>query len=185
MSFQSLERILGSIQEQSRWQEQPFQLVLKCWAEVVGAGVAAHTRPQSIQRQVLWVATSSGVWAQELSFGRQRILAKLNVHLPNPLQDIRFSTAQWQRPQNSKPDRGDPVKTDLSRNHPSWVVNSPNPTNSKKASYNNPNDAFQNWAKLMQARSRQLPLCPQCHCPTPAGELQRWKVCSICAAKKW
>ena len=185
MSFQSLERILGSIQEQSRWQEQPFQLVLKCWAEVVGAGVAAHTRPQSIQRQVLWVATSSGVWAQELSFGRQRILTKLNVHLPNPLQDIRFSTAQWQRPQNSQPDRGDPVKTDLSRTHPSWVVNSPNSTNSKKVSYNNPNDAFQNWAKLMQARSRQLPLCPQCHCPTPEGELQRWKVCSICAAKQW
>lgn len=184
MSFQSLERILGSIQEQSRWQEQPFQIVLKCWAEVVGAVVATHTRPLSIQRQVLWVATSSAVWAQELTFGRQRILTKLNVHLPSPMLDIRFSGAGWQRPQNSRLSCGDPVKTNLACTHPSWVVTS-NSTSSKKTSYNSPKDAFRDWAMLMQARSRQLPLCPQCHCPTPEGELERWKVCSICAAKQW
>ena len=40
-------------------------------------------------------------------------------------------------------------------------------------------------ASMMRSRSRQLPLCPECQCPTPTGELHRWQVCSICAAKRW
>jgi predicted nucleic acid-binding Zn ribbon protein len=37
----------------------------------------------------------------------------------------------------------------------------------------------------MRSRSQQLPLCPHCQCPTPAGELERWQMCSICATKHW
>ncbi len=186
MSFKSLEHILGSIQEQSRWQEQPIQRVLNCWPEAVGVVVAAHTRPVSIGRNVLWVATSSAVWAQELSFGRQRILEKLNAHLPSPLLDIRFSTAGWQSSQNHKSVAGDRAKADLVRAHPSSVLDAPKAINSnQKPDYKNPKDAFKQWAKSMQARSRNLPLCPQCQCPTPEGELQRWAACSVCAAKKF
>ncbi|NEP50291.1 MAG: DUF721 domain-containing protein, partial [Moorea sp. SIO3C2] len=32
---------------------------------------------------------------------------------------------------------------------------------------------------------QNLPLCPQCKCPTPPGELQRWDVCGLCAIKQW
>lgn len=184
MSFKSLEHILGCIQEQSRWQEQPFQIVLKYWSEVVGATVAAHTCPVSIQRQVLWVATSSAVWAQELSFGRQRILEKLNAHLSSPMLDIRFSTAGWHR-HNRSSDHGSGATTHLGYNHPSWVVNVPNSNRREKSNSQNPNDVFRDWARVMQARSHHLPLCPQCHSPTPQGELQRWAICSICAAKQW
>lgn len=182
MSFKSLNQILGSIQEQSKWEEQPFRRLVKCWAETVGAAVATHTRPVSIQRDVLWVATSSAVWAQELSFGRQRILEKLNAHLPAPLLDIRFSTAGWQ-PQNSKPIMLKPAKADVWRDHPSRVLTSL-PTHNQQQ-YQHPNEAFSQWAMRMQARSRNLPLCSQCHCPTPEGELQRWGMCAICAAKQW
>ncbi len=185
MSFKSLNQILGSIQEQSKWQEQPFQRLLKCWAETVGVAVAAHTRPVSIQRDVLWVATSSAVWAQELSFGRQRILEKLNAQLPNLLLDIRFSTAGWQGSRNSKPTVLKQAKADVWRDHPSWVVTAPQLPTKGQQNYKHPNEAFSHWATRMQARSRNLPVCSQCQCPTPEGELQRWEMCAICAAKHW
>lgn len=181
MSFKSLNQILGSIQEQSKWEEQPFRRLVKCWAETVGAAVATHTRPVSIQRDVLWVATSSAVWAQELSFGRQRILEKLNSHLPTPLLDIRFSTAGWQRSQNSKSVVLKQAQADVWRDHPSRVAI---PTQNQQQ-YQHPNEAFSQWAMRMQARSRDLPLCPQCQCPTPGGELRRWGMCAICTAKLW
>ena len=183
--FKSLEHILGSLKEESGWQDQPFHRLLNYWPEAVGTVVAAHTRPTSIQREVLWVATSSAVWAQELSFGRQRILAKLNAYLPSPLLDIRFSTAQWQRTQNSRSSADEQTTVDAWRSHPSLVLNAPQVLSSEKPHYQNPDEAFKNWAKVMQRRSRNLPLCPQCQCPTPEGELRRWGICSICVAKQW
>jgi len=177
MSFKSLDRILDALQAQSGWQDQPFQRLLKYWPEAVGAVVSAHTRPLSIGRDVLSVATSSAVWAQELTLGRQRLLTKLNAHLPSPLVDIRFSTAQWQRPKDYKPA---PTNQSLSE-HPSYVVARPR---LPKTEFSEPKAAFQHWAKVVQARSHGLPLCPQCHCPTPVGELQRWDVCAICLSKK-
>jgi predicted nucleic acid-binding Zn ribbon protein len=184
MSFTSLNHILGALEEQSRWREQPFQLLLKYWPEVVGAAVTAHTRPVSIQRDTLSVATSSAAWAQTLTFERQRILEKLNVYLPSPLVDIRFSTAQWHRPNHSSRDAG--ATKGLWYEHPSSLVDAPRVTKvSKLPNSNNPKAAFEHWAKVMQVGSHGLPLCPQCHCPTPLGELQRWEICSICAARQW
>ncbi len=186
MSFKSLNHILGALQQQSRWQDQPFQCLLKCWPEAVGAAVAAHTCPISIQRDILWVATSSAAWAQTLTFERQRILQKLNPQLPSPLVDIRFSTAQWQRSKEPSSTADNQAKTDLWQEHPSFLVDKPHvPKNSQMPNSQNPNVTFQRWAKVMQARSQGLPLCPHCHCPTPPGELQRWAICSICAAKHW
>jgi len=181
MSFKSLEQLLGAFIEQNAWHEQPLQCVVKCWSDVVGVAVAAHTRPLSIQRNVLWVATSSAAWAQTLTFERQRILAKLNPYLPNnPLVDIRFSTAGWQRSRTTNQGT-----TPEKNNHPSYIVTSDTRKNSAQASAQNPRAAFQHWQEMTRSRSHGLPLCPQCQCPTPPGELQRWEVCSFCAAKKW
>ncbi len=185
MSFKSLNHILSALEKQSQWQ-QPFQRLLKCWPEAVGAAVTVHTRPLWIQRDVLWVATSSAAWAQTLTFERQRILNKLNGKLPSALIDIRFSTAQWQQPKDSNVTAGNPPATQLLLKHPSCLVDTPSvPETSKTPNSQNPNAAFQHWAKVTQARARNLPLCPQCQCPTPPGELQRWAVCSICAPRQW
>jgi len=101
-------------------------------------------------------------------FERQRIIEKLNVHMLSPLGWI-FAFTQWHRPKGS---------TDW-REHPSSLVDAPRvPKIGKTPNSSNPNAAL-NTAKVMQARSHGLPLCPQCHCPTPA-ELQRWAICSIC-----
>ncbi|MEH1822985.1 MAG: DciA family protein [Nostoc sp.] len=179
MSLKSINDILGILEKQAKWQEQPFQLLLKFWAEVVGPVVAANTRPLSIQRDVLSVATSSAAWAQNLTFGRTSLLLKLNKQMPTPLLDIRFSTAGWQnrsverkQQQSVSPDE-----------HPSYLgdeIKHPDVTPTKDV-----NEAFGHWTKIMRSRSHGLPLCPQCQSPTPAGELQRWQVCSVCAAKRF
>jgi predicted nucleic acid-binding Zn ribbon protein len=186
MSLNPLGNILDSIKQESRWQEQPMQRILQCWVEVVGTAVATHTRPVSIQRQILWVATSSAVWAHELSFRRQRILEKLNTQLPQPLLDIRFSSAQWQQLAKQESFMSDRAASRLGQDHPSWVGKESVATNSdRQPRFHHPQAAFQHWIEVKQKRSRHLPLCPQCHCHTPVGELERWGVCSICAAKQW
>ncbi|MBD2202337.1 DUF721 domain-containing protein [Calothrix sp. FACHB-1219] len=186
MSFESVNDILDILQKQAQWQEQPLQLVLKIWAEVVGVVANKHTRPLSIQRDVLWVATSSAAWAQNLTFKRQTLLLTLNGKLSICLVDIRFSTAGWK----SSPEKVNLPTKVLPSEHPSYVADA---TTSKSAiasphanntDINNANTAFGRWAKLIQTRSQSLPLCPQCQSPTPPGELQRWQICAFCAAKQ-
>ena len=187
MSLKSVNDILGILQLEAQWQEQPFSRLLKCWQEVVGVKVAAQTRPLSIQRDVLWVATSSAAWAQNLTFQRKNLLLKLNKKLNHeistPLIDIRFSTAQWK--QTPLPDN--PQQTLSPQAHPSYLgdvgvgISKPE----LKASAKNAQTAFEQWARNRQERSHNLnlPLCPQCQCPSPPGEVQRGGVCSPCAAK--
>ncbi|MFN6571317.1 RNA-binding protein [Nostoc minutum NIES-26] len=180
MSLKSVNDILGVLEQQAKWQEQPFQRLLQCWAEIVGTVVAAHTRPLSIQREVLRVATSSAAWAQNLTFGRQTLLVKLNEKLPTPLVDIRFSSAEWR----CLPDEQKQQQTILPYEHPSYLGDVSSSHHNVTPAIVNANTAFEHWAKTMQTRSHGLPLCPQCQCPTPPGELQRWQVCSFCAAKQ-
>ncbi|OUL27613.1 DciA family protein [Nostoc sp. 106C] len=180
MSFKSVNDILGVLEKQAQWQEQPFQRLLQSWAEVVGVVVAAHTRPLSIQRDVLRVATSSAAWAQNMTFKRQILLLKLNEKLLISLVDIRFSTAGWR----SSPEAEKAQAKVLPREHPSYLDDLSTSSQKLAPKTANPNTAFGHWARVMQERSHSLPLCPQCQCPTPPGELHRWHVCSFCAAKQ-
>ncbi|MBE9207377.1 DUF721 domain-containing protein [Nostoc sp. LEGE 06077] len=181
MSWKSVNDILGFLEQQARWQEQPLPKVLHFWAEVVGVVAAKHTQPLVIQRDVLRVATSSAAWAQNLAFKRQIILLKLNEKLPTPLVDIRFSTAGWQHPSATPPQ---PL-TGSPQEHPSYLGNLSNVPPDASPTRENPQSAFGLWAEKMQVRSHGLPLCPQCQSPTPPGELQRWQVCAICASKQF
>jgi len=192
--FKSLNHIISVVENQPHWRDiQQFRHLLKCWSQAVGTTVASQTRPHSISRDVLYVATSSSVWAQELKFKRRFILKKLNAQLPNPVTDIRFSTAQWQKPlvrvnsTASKP-------FDSGQKYSSWTASPLSTSGDGAASLSpleqstlplEPHSAFNNWAEAIQTRSQKLPLCPQCQCPTPPEELQRWHVCSLCATKRW
>jgi predicted nucleic acid-binding Zn ribbon protein len=195
MSLNSINNILSVLEAQAKWHQQPFLRLLKCWNEVVGTVIAAHTQPLSIQRDVLHVATSSAAWAQNLTFERRRLLLKLNERLPTPLVDIHFSTFGWQSAKNTTIKQQTPSKQE----HPSYLGDnltvSPDDMSTWKPGDDKISDdvptakdvnaAFRNWAKAVQARTHNLPLCPQCQCPTPNGELQRWGVCAICAAKQF
>lgn len=185
MSLKSLHSVLGSLETQYQPKEQrQLQRLLQSWAEVVGPVVAAQAQPTSVQRGILRVATSSSAWAQNLVFERQRILDKLNTKLSLSLTDIRFSTAQWQTPALLA-DSGSEQQAQLWQQHPSRLVKRLTLTPSKAPEPVDSTQAFQNWAKAVRSRSQDLPLCPHCHCPTPPGELERWQVCALCAAKHW
>jgi predicted nucleic acid-binding Zn ribbon protein len=202
MAFKSLHNVLGGLQHSYKRQEQQqLQQVIDCWPDTVGPIVAAQTRPLMLNRGVLKVATASAVWAQNLVFERQRILTKLNQTSALAITDIRFSPAQWQeQPSTTFP--GELLQQELWQAHPSRYphsdrqievhlgatapsvkLNSPHlepPKTSQDAMR-----AFRQWSAQMRLRSRQLPLCPECHCPTPPGELHRWAVCAICISKRW
>jgi predicted nucleic acid-binding Zn ribbon protein len=186
MSLKSIGNVLGSVGNQYKRQHHvQIQHVQECWTEVVGTVVAAQTYPVSVYRGVLKVATASSAWAQNLTFERQRILEKLNVRVAPPLTDIRFSTANWQ---NSPPQTGTSgleEQDQIWQNHPSLLPNAAKLLRTTFPEQPDPKVAFRHWSKLMQTRSRHLPICPACSCPTPPGELERWSLCSFCAAKQW
>ncbi|MGB3205619.1 MAG: DciA family protein [Crinalium sp.] len=185
MSFESINNILGALENQAEFQKITlFRRLLRCWASVVGTAAISHTRPISISRDVLFVATSSSAWSNNLSLQRYRLLKQLNAQLHIRLIDIRFSTAQWQDVVGQGNYEDEREKSLISQ-HPSWVgdvvslqgeIEQPKVTDAYTA--------FENWAKRVKERSHQLPLCPQCQCPTPTGELQRWGVCSLCTSKQ-
>lgn len=69
--------------------------VFSIWHKVVG-DVSRYARPRRIQGDVLFVATASSVWSQELTFMGESILAKLNAALGGQyLREIRFSEHLW------------------------------------------------------------------------------------------
>ncbi|PSB05784.1 DUF721 domain-containing protein [filamentous cyanobacterium CCP1] len=185
MPFISLTQVIGGLENQDKWEKRrQFRQLVGCWTEVVGGVVAAQTRPLYVQRQVLHVATASSVWAQNLAFERQRILGKLNAKLPYQLTDIRFSTAQWQLPKKRSPISSE--SDILWQEHPSHVKLRTNLSsfNAAESAPADPQTAFQSWANTIRDRTRSLPTCPVCQCPAPPGELQRWSVCALCAAKQ-
>jgi predicted nucleic acid-binding Zn ribbon protein len=173
MSFKSLGRSI------EKWEDRPelqqlhqFRQIIASWLDVVGAPVAKHSRPYALNRGVLFVATSSSTWAQHLTLQRSQILAKLNFLLSEPITEIRFATAQWQN------------RIISSTEQPSTSPD-PEKPNLILSEVNDPVTAFENWAEVIQKRSQHLPLCPQCQCPTPHPEIERWGICALCSAKNF
>jgi predicted nucleic acid-binding Zn ribbon protein len=185
MSFKSINNLLSLLENQLGLQGlQQFSSVLECWSQVVGAVVASQTRPLAISRGVLLVATSSSALSNNLFLERQKILAKVNAHLPSPLADIHFSTARWHNDSRLLGSANSYSEVSFSK-HPSRIENAASPPPSKTPQIKDPMVAFQHWAEVVRERSQHLPLCPQCQRPTPVGEIDRWGVCALCAPKQW
>ncbi|MGK7887904.1 MAG: DUF721 domain-containing protein [Leptolyngbyaceae cyanobacterium] len=206
MALSSLGQLVGSLEQRPQWRShQQFQAILEHWPTAVGELVAAQTHPLAIRRQVLDVATSSSVWAQNLAFQRHHILAKLSGYIPDhSLKDIRFSPAQWRQLRPTKPQGqqhypdtpSETLKTyhlEQSEARQLWSYHPCKLSHHSRQSESShpvphplsPTQTFQDWATQVQARSQHLPKCPSCGSPTPSGELKRWGVCSLCATKKW
>lgn len=195
----SIDRILEKLEQQPGWEQyQQYRRLLKCWHAVVDGKIAENSRPLYVAREILWVATSSSTWAQEISLRRYNLLKKLNAQLPFQLIDLRCSPAGWHQNKNARTFTNS-LSTDLQQ-HPSKVAIAPttfSPPTDNNSQIDTPTSnsgngksqqlaaSFQRWAQIMQVRSHNLPLCPQCQIPTPHGELQRWGLCHYCAAQKW
>lgn len=177
---------MKQIEQQKAWQSQQiFRQVTSRWSELVGDAVALQTRPTSLQNQVLQVAVANASWAQNLMFERRRLIQKINAELNLSLCDIRFSTAKW----SSSPGTNTLLTDSLQiwQQHPSRISphGAPSDMGDLRPVVADPREVFERWAKQVQLRSRALPLCPQCNCPTPKGELERWAMCSLCITKQW
>ena len=184
MFFSSLEQTLAQITNQPGWEKyQQYRQLLECWQKIVSKEIGQQTRPLYINRQVLFVATSSSVWSQELTLQRYTLLKQLNTRLAFSLKDIRFSSSQWQ--QNS--DRHlSPNKQDRHSLHPSHIdINTDRIDTNNLPLVDEPQAVVKHWLNVLRERSSNLSVCPQCHSPTPEGELKRWSLCCHCAAKKW
>jgi predicted nucleic acid-binding Zn ribbon protein len=177
MGFNSLERVLESLRilERSPTQQQ-LQILNKSWSELLGP-FADYSCPITIERHTLYIATLSPTLAQELTLQSMDILNKVNQLLPTPVEKIHFSTAQWQKKSLSviQPDQTESL-------HPSLIPRQLTNTSEKlmKTTSKHALEQFERWRHILQQRSHDLPLCPQCQAPTPPGELERWSVCAIC-----
>ncbi|HEY9760971.1 MAG TPA: DUF721 domain-containing protein, partial [Trichocoleus sp.] len=183
MALDALGHLFHKFESQPQWRSQrQFRQVLDAWPQVVGASVLPQTQPVRIAQEVLFVAVASPTWGQTLTFERLRILEKLNATVSPPLKDIRFSTGDWFRRGQANRDRTTPDEAAL-RSHPSFSTFPAQPESSASTPPQTAVEAFQQWAQRHQQATRQQVLCPRCTCPAPAGELKRWGVCSLCAAK--
>ena len=65
------------------------------WPEIVGEAIASRTKPECIRSKALVVRVSSSAWAQELSFLKEDILAKLKTYLSQDelVEDVMFYVA--------------------------------------------------------------------------------------------
>ena len=186
MSLQSLKELLTAYSKKMNWEKDInySQVLRQYWADAVGEVAVSHTRPLYVRNHILWVATSSAVWSQTLTFKRSQILSKLNSHLSHPLTDIRFSSAEWEnlmrenKSNTPTEELNDISLADYSPNNQNDLIIKHDPHTPEKV-----RQAMDNWVKKVKQRSQSYLLCPDCHCPTPPFELQRWGICSICATK--
>ena len=73
---------------------QQYQALL-IWDEVVGAQIAARTKPEKIRDGVLEVCVDQPTWMQQLQLLKPQILAKLNARLGDaPLREIFLKRGQ-------------------------------------------------------------------------------------------
>ncbi len=91
--------LLGSVLKglglDSRIKEQTCILV---WDEVVGEQVSSNARPDFIRDGIMFVVTKSPVWANELTFYKTDMIARLNRKVgANVLKDIIFKSGRFPR----------------------------------------------------------------------------------------
>lgn len=189
MLFNSVEQILIQLEQQPGWEKfREYRQLLQCWDNVVSQNIAKHTRPLHLNRQVLWVATSSAARAQELSFQRYTLLKKLNKQLPFVLKDIRFSSSGWH--QTTQQQSNEQIFTVSDRhiskaNLGSIVIEQEDRQNTHPPSSSSAKDAAKRWLKTIEQNSSKFISCPNCSSPTPKKEIERWNLCYHCIAQKW
>lgn len=191
MFSNSLKKILQQISQKPEWEQyRQYCEVQEHWQKIASRKIAQNTQPKFISRQILWIATSSSVWAQELSLQRYSILKKLNPKLTFTLTDIKFSPADWNK--LSQDYGSEPIGKKETKIKQLKSTNKD--LNQAKELENNhitndPAVALQEWLEKIQlkANSPTLPhsLCPQCNSLTPLQELERWQVCCHCISNKW
>ena len=194
MHLDSIDKILAQLENQPGWEKfREHRLLLTCWERVVSKQIAAHTRPLSVARQILYVATSSASRAQELSFQRYTLLKRLNKQLPFELKEIRFSSSGWH--QKTQQIIEQPALFTISDRHKSKTALSSSTTQKQEDTTQNKScslsaqdkakQAALRWIKMAEQRALNSLVCPKCNSLATKEELDRWNLCHHCIAQQW
>ena len=70
----SLEKLLGNLNAPS---VDVLDIIFRAWSSVVGPDLAEHTRPGSIDGDLLTVTADDPTWATEFRWFEQEVLARL------------------------------------------------------------------------------------------------------------
>jgi hypothetical protein len=81
-----LSDVLKEFVDENRLQEGLDKVDVKeAWSSLMGNGVNHYTTNVQLKRATLYVDLSSSVLREELSYGKEKIIAMLNEHLDKPL----------------------------------------------------------------------------------------------------
>ena len=71
------------------------QRLLEIWNRAVGLQISAHTRPEKLKRNTLFVKVSSSVWMHQLHILKNDIMEKINTLLGKELvKNVHFSIGE-------------------------------------------------------------------------------------------
>ena len=89
--------------------------VIHRWPDIVGPGVARHSKPIEVRGSVIHVAVDSSVWMNELAAIKIALLEKVNSHLEKdaaPITDIRFRQASSVEFSGARTARPEPMQSE-------------------------------------------------------------------------
>ncbi|MGI0482761.1 DUF721 domain-containing protein [Geminocystis sp. CENA526] len=176
MTFYSIDKLLNTILAQPTWEKQrKYHQLTKCWYQVVNHKVAQHTRPISLSNDILYIATASSAWAQDLNLQRRSLMIKINRRMDFTIEDLRFASVKWYQNNTISVDR-----EDKSKEHPSTIISD---SSLNLLPVDNPQEALQIWFNTIKKREQKFFTCPRCNTKCPEGELKRWGYCAICFQK--
>ncbi|BAQ64534.1 DUF721 domain-containing protein [Geminocystis sp. NIES-3709] len=179
MTLYSIDKLLNVILSQPQWEKQrKFHELTKCWYQVVNHKVAQHARPVSFSNEVLYIATISSAWAQDLNLQRRSLIVKINRRMDSPIEDLdlHFASVKWYQNKTISVDREDD-----SNEHPSIIISD---SLLNLLPPDNPEEALQKWFNTIKKRANQFTICPLCNTHCPEGELKRWGFCAMCFQKQ-
>ena len=80
--FQSVHELMKEVLQENNLQSGMDQIAVKeAWLEVMGRGVMAYTSAVELKKQVLTVRLTSSALREELTYGKEKIIAMLNENL--------------------------------------------------------------------------------------------------------
>ncbi len=97
--FKSIKTVLNDlVKDMGIGDEIEGNRVFVVWDEVVGDVVAKNAQPQFFRKGMLFIETTSSVWAQELSMMRHCLIDALNERLERSLiREIRFKATATEK----------------------------------------------------------------------------------------
>ncbi|MFM6974910.1 MAG: DUF721 domain-containing protein [Agromyces sp.] len=108
---QGLSDVIGSVSDELGWTSTLAQHeVFARWAEIVGADIAEHSAPISLDQSILTVKCDSTAWATQLGMLRHDLVRQIQHELPDAnVEHIRFfgpNTPSWKKGPRAIPGRG-------------------------------------------------------------------------------